>query len=357
MSDDEKYMKRALELAAKGLGDVSPNPMVGAVIVCDGRVIGEGYHMKYGSWHAEVNAVNSVAKADLSLLPESTIYVTLEPCAHFGKTPPCALLLKQKNFKRVVVACRDPFPMVDGKGIEILSEAGIEVSIGVLEPEARELNRRFFTLHEKHRPYITLKWAQTADHFIGRIGERVYISNEKTTLISQQLRASEMAIMVGWNTVLNDDPRLTVRQVDGHNPLRVTLYHGSAAEVKRELLGRKIVNDESETVVFVNKVDSDTEQVYKINTFARCIPINMNADVWQQVLHELYLLNVSSLIVEGGCRLLQNVINTGVWDEARVETNTAFRLLDGVCAPVLPPGLKLKKTLKVDEHIIEVLTR
>ena len=210
---DEIYMRRALELAALGCGYVSPNPMVGAVIVGpDGRVIGEGWHRRYGGWHAEVNAVSSVRPSDEHLLEKSTIYVTLEPCSHYGKTPPCAELLVRKRFHRVVLGTIDPFAKVRGRGIAMLRDAGIEVRIGVLEPECRALNAHFFTAHENGRPYITLKWAQSADGYIGLAdGSPIRLSTPLTSVLVHRQRSLHDAILVGSGTMLSDHPRLDVR--------------------------------------------------------------------------------------------------------------------------------------------------
>ena len=328
MTQDEKYLSMAMELSKKGLGHVAPNPMVGAVIVAGGRVIGEGYHMKYGSWHAEVNAVNSVSPDDVRLLPESTMYVTLEPCSHYGKTPPCAKLIIDKKIKRVVVANMDPFPQVSGRGIGMLRDAGIDVTTGVLENVGREINKRFITLHEKHRPYIFLKWAQTADGFIGKRGTRVMISNDDTEKLSHTLRATEMAILVGWETVLNDNPQLSTRHVEGDSPLRLTVYKGDVDELKRKLLSLNISDNSAPTIIF-----AETET--RLNDFARTTRIDFSKEILPQIMCELWSMNVSSLIVEGGAKTLQMFIDSGLWDEARVETASELRIGDGVSAPVL----------------------
>ena len=233
MSEDEKYMRRCLQLAANGIQGARPNPMVGAVIVAtrpsdirhQPSIIGEGYHVRYGEGHAEVNAFASVCREDEALLKDATIYVSLEPCAHYGKTPPCAELIIRKGVKRVVVGCIDPFAKVQGKGIQMIREAGIEVTVGVLEKECRWLNRRFFTYHSKHRPYIILKWAQTANGFIDDHFHPLMISNEQTQMLSHQLRAEEDAILVGHTTDAREHPQLTVRHWHGPNPKRIVLTH------------------------------------------------------------------------------------------------------------------------------------
>ena len=218
-------MRRCLQLAANGIHGARPNPMVGAVIVANDRIIGEGYHVRCGEGHAEVNAFASVNPEDETLLKDATIYVSLEPCAHYGKTPPCAELIVRKGVKRVVVGCIDPFAKVQGRGVEMIREAGIDVTVGVLEEECQWLNRRFFTYHSKHRPYIILKWAQTANGFIDDHGKALQISNEQTQMLSHQLRAEEDAILVGHTTDVREHPQLTVRHWYGPNPKRVVLTH------------------------------------------------------------------------------------------------------------------------------------
>lgn len=349
MTQDEKYMSMAMSLAVKGLGHVAPNPMVGAVIVANGRVIGSGYHMKYGSWHAEVNAVNSVLPEDEHLLPQSTMYVTLEPCSHYGKTPPCAKLLIDKKIKKVVIANNDPFPQVAGRGIRMLTDAGIEVATGVLEREGRELNKRFFTLHEKHRPYIFLKWAQTADGFIGKRGSMEIISNEETRRLAHSLRATEMAILVGWGTVINDNPQLSTRYAEGGNPLRLSLFRGDVDELQRLSQSLKIVDKSALTIIFA-------EREIKLNNFARTIRIDFGQDVLPQMMQELWRMNVSSLIVEGGACMLQSFIDAGLWDEARVETAAGLTFGDGVSAPVLS-GARLDATEEFGANKVDFYKR
>jgi diaminohydroxyphosphoribosylaminopyrimidine deaminase / 5-amino-6-(5-phosphoribosylamino)uracil reductase len=249
MTSDEKYMLRCLELAKLGGVNVAPNPMVGAVIVHQDKIIGEGYHSVYGEAHAEVNAINSVQNK--TILAESTIYVSLEPCAHFGKTPPCSDLIIHHNFKKVVVGCIDPFAEVAGKGIEKLRNADIEVRVGVLEEECIKLNKRFFTFHKEKRPYVTLKWAQTKDGFIDINREKnkskgiQWISSPESKVLVHTWRAEEQAILVGKNTVLNDNPSLTVRQITGKNPIRVVL--DSQCEISNQYA---VLNTESQNYIF-----------------------------------------------------------------------------------------------------------
>ncbi len=299
-------MQRCLQLAAKGIYDVAPNPMVGAVIVHDGKIIGEGWHRKYGEAHAEVNAVNSVK--DKELLKDSTIYVSLEPCSHFGKTPPCADLIIKHKIPRVVVGMQDPNPLVGGQGIARLRAAGIEVKVGVLEAECRELNKRFLCLQEKHRPYVIIKWAQTADGYIDRkrmsADEPVeVISNPVTKQLVHKMRAENMAIMVGTNTAILDNPSLRVTHWSGHNPLRVVIDKHD--RIPRDY--KLFTTDDAETLVF--------------KTYDR-----------QEILRTLAERNIHSLIVEGGRTLLNAIIADGTWDEAHIEVASKI-LGNGVPAP------------------------
>lgn len=290
---DELYMRRALELAALGRGNVSPNPMVGAVIVApDGRVIGEGWHRRYGSWHAEVNAVSSVRPSDEHLLEQSTIYVTLEPCSHYGKTPPCAELLIRKHFRRVVVGAVDPFVKVRGRGIAMLRDAGIEVCSGVLETECRALNAHFFTAHENRRPYVTLKWAQSADEYIGSAdGGPIRLSTPLTSVLVHRQRALHDAILVGSGTMLSDRPRLDVRLWEGRNP-------------------KPLVWDR-------------TGRLGKADLTCTTEPVEVCRDASvNELLARLYREGITSLLVEGGASVLTSFIESGIWDAARVEIAT-----------------------------------
>ena len=324
MSAHEKYMQRCLELAAKGLGNVAPNPMVGSVIVHNDKIIGEGYHMKYGEAHAEVNAINSVE--DKSLLKNSTLYVNLEPCSHYGKTPPCADLIIHHKIPYVVIANIDPHSVVKGKGIEKLVNAGCDVKVGVLEDEARLLNKRFFVFHEQQRPYIILKWAQSADRFldvmrnIDQAGQQTLISNPEARKLVHRWRSEEQAIMVGTNTALLDNPKLTVRLSEGKNPVRIF--------IDRELrvpLNYHLLDGSAPTIVF-------TERKEKRSDKAEYIYTKFDNDLPKKILKELHSRNIQSLIIEGGAQLLGSVISMGMWDEARVFTSRR-RLGNGVDAP------------------------
>ena len=301
ITTDEKYMRRCIQLAENGIQGARPNPMVGAVIVANDQIIGEGYHVRCGEGHAEVNAFASVK--DESLLKDATIYVSLEPCAHYGKTPPCADLIIKKGVKRVVVGCIDPFAEVKGRGIEKIRKAGIEVEVGVLEKECQWLNRRFFTYHSKHRPYIILKWAQTANGFIDNHFKPLMISNEQTQMLSHQLRAEEDAILVGHTTFDRDHPSLNVRYWHGPNPKRIVLTHD------------------------------------------RPLP---------QLMDDLYQHGIQSLIVEGGCQTHESFIQAGLWDEIRIEV-APITVSDGTRAPQLPSDIRLLSKKEYKENTMTIL--
>ena len=295
---DEYFMRRCLQLAANGLMGARPNPMVGAVIVAKGVIIGEGYHVRCGEGHAEVNAFASVRNEDEPLLREATMYVSLEPCSHYGKTPPCADLIIRKGIRRVVVGTVDPFAEVQGRGIRKLRDAGIDVTVGVLEQECQWLNRRFFTFHREHRPYIILKWAQSADGFIDRDFHAVQISNAETSRLSHQLRAEEDAILVGHTTFERDQPQLNVRHWAGPDPKRIVLTHD------------------------------------------RPLP---------QLIRDLYQQGVQSLVVEGGARTHQSFFDAGLWDELRVETAPVV-FGSGTRAARIPADAKLLSSQSYGEN-------
>jgi diaminohydroxyphosphoribosylaminopyrimidine deaminase / 5-amino-6-(5-phosphoribosylamino)uracil reductase len=320
ISIEEVFMKRALELASLGRGLVSPNPMVGCVIVHDGKVIGEGWHKKYGEAHAEVNAVNSVS--DKSLLQYSDVYVTLEPCAHFGQTPPCADMLVNEKVKRIIVACQDPNPLVSGKGISKLQEANIDVTVGVLEKKARELNNRFFTFIQQRRPYIILKWAQTADGFIARENyDSKWISDEFSRKIVHQWRSEEDAILVGSRTALYDNPRLNVREWSGRNPVRVVIDRHLTLPQHLHLFDGSQV-----TLCYNLKKNEQAESV----TYVQLPEENL----LPSLLNDLHQRKIGSLIIEGGAVILQQFIEQNVWDEARVFSSPAT-FGKGIRAPQL----------------------
>ena len=322
------FMQRALQLAQLGAGTVSPNPMVGCVIVHNGKIIGEGYHQKYGDAHAEVNAVNAVS--DKSLLSESDIYVTLEPCSHFGKTPPCADLLIKYKFKKVIVCNYDPNPLVAGQGIEKLRQAGIEVEVGLLEKEGMELNKRFFTYIEKKRPYIILKWAESADGFIAKKNyEAVQISNLLSRRFVHKMRSEEDAIMVGTNTAKYDNPTLNTRFWTGKNAVRVL--------VDKELsLSKNLhVLDNSQKTICYNSLK---DEIIENNIFVRT-PLNTSIEPF--ILEDLYQRKIQSIIIEGGTILLQSFIDLGLWDEAFI-LKSEIILEQGIDAP----KIKRKEVLR-----------
>lgn len=324
MTLHQTYMQRCLQLASLGAGSVAPNPMVGAVLVHDNVIIGEGFHQHYGMAHAEVNCINSVSEQNNHLISQSTLYVSLEPCAHFGKTPPCADLIIAKKIPTVVIGCKDNYEEVNGKGIEKLRSAGVEVITGVLENEAKNLNKRFFTFFQLKRPYVILKWAQTNNKIIGNTDKsRLIISNEITSRLVHRWRSEEAAIMVGTYTAVHDNPSLTVRLVNGKNPVRIVIDNDLKLPSSLHLFDGTVP-----TIVF-NKIKQETSsavQYYKIDK---------REDDIEQMLGILFQLKIQSVLVEGGATLLQSFINAGYWDEARVITNTEMKADAGIKAPVL----------------------
>lgn len=315
---DEFYIKRCIDLASKALGKTYPNPLVGSVIVHNDKIIGEGYHHKAGENHAEINAINSVQ--DKSLIPESTIYVSLEPCAHYGKTPPCALKIKELGFKKVIIGAMDSHDKVNGKGKKIIQDAGIDAISGVLEKECIELNKRFFTFHEKKRPYIILKWAKSGDGFMDKDFKPVSISNSLVNQFVHQLRADEHAILVGTQTALNDNPALTVRNVEGQNPVRILIDF--ELKVPQDF---NIYNKEAKTIVINAVKDEEKEN-------ARFIKINKE-NYLNELMNALYKEQIQSVIIEGGRFTLQQFIDEDLWDEAIVINNENLKLKNGTKAP------------------------
>lgn len=326
MVQHEKYMQRCIDLAELGKGSASPNPMVGAVVVFNDKIIGEGYHHAYGRAHAEVNAISAVVNKfpdSAELLAQSTIYVSLEPCAHYGKTPPCADLIIKHQIPKVIVGCRDPFDQVNGKGIEKLKEAGIEVITGVMEEECRWLNRRFFTRVLKHRPYVILKWAQTADGFFAPgDNTQFWITGSESRKLVHQWRAEEDAVLVGKNTAAIDNPQLNVRYVPGRSPKRVVI------DRRLELNNSLNIFDQSVDTLIFNEIKTDIDGKNKyiaLEDFERYVP--------QYILFQLYLQDIQSVIIEGGVRTLNSFIEAGLWDEARIFTGE-HELAKGIKAPV-----------------------
>lgn len=344
MNTPEEYMQRCLDLAQLGIGEVAPNPMVGCVIVHNGRIIGEGYHEKYGQAHAEVNAIRSVKNQEL--LCESTLYVSLEPCAHFGKTPPCSDLIIEKRIPKVVVGMVDPFAKVAGKGIEKMRAAGVEVEVGLLEKKCRNLNRRFFTFHEKKRPYVILKWAQTLDGFIDtdrtETVHPTWITNALAKRLVHKQRSEESAILIGTNTAQYDNPALTVREWSGRQPIRMVIDRTDRLSSNLTIFDHK-----APTWVFAENESADEENL-------KFIKLDFSQNILPQLMDELYRREVLSVIVEGGSELLNSFLAIGLWDEAFVYTGNQF-FGKGVTAPHI-----FGKTVayrKLDDCKLHVLKR
>ncbi|MGV3697169.1 bifunctional diaminohydroxyphosphoribosylaminopyrimidine deaminase/5-amino-6-(5-phosphoribosylamino)uracil reductase RibD [Flavobacterium sp.] len=333
MDDNQKYIKRCIELARNGLGTTYPNPMVGSVIVHNGKIIGEGWHRKSGEAHAEVNAINSVK--DQSLLSKSTVYVSLEPCSHFGKTPPCCDLIIRHNIPNVVVGTLDPHSKVAGAGIQRLQEHGVGVTVGILEKECSELNKRFFTFHNKKRPYIVLKWAESPDGFIAPVSkdkqEPVWISNVYSRQLVHKWRSEEQAILVGTKTVLDDNPKLDVRDWEGENPIRVVLDRSG------KIPNHLFVKDRTVKTIIITEQENLTSS-------ENCIYENaiFDDELTKNIVHILYKYGIQSIIIEGGRQTLQSFIDDNLWDEARVFIGNKH-LKKGVKAPDLDADFQAKK--------------
>ena len=327
-------MQRCLKLALKGLGNVSSNPMVGCVIVHDNKIIGEGFHQKYGSPHAEVNAIDSVKNK--SLLSKSTLYVNLEPCSHFGKTPPCCNLIIEKKIPNVVIGCLDTYSKVSGKGVQRMKDANIKVDIGCLENKCRKLNKRFFTFHEKNRPYIILKWAESKDGYIAPKNQKkpFWMTSNKSKRLVHKWRTEEDAILVGRATVEKDNPLLTSREKKGNNPIRIVIDKSLKLSQNHN-----IFNSESKTIIFNEILSSDksTNNYIKIN-FKKII---------DNILEQLYSKDIQSVIIEGGTKTLQSFIDANTWDEARI-FKTKKELIEGVIAPNITGMVSEQKEIDVD---------
>ena len=339
MNTHELYMQRCIDLAKNGLGTTYPNPLVGSVIVYDGKIIGEGWHRKAGAPHAEVNAVNSVK--DKSLLKKATIYVSLEPCSHFGKTPPCCDLIITHKIPNVVIGTVDPFAKVAGNGIKRLMESGANVTVGILEDACNELNKRFFTFHQKKRPYIILKWAESKDGFIAPIHKNskrpVWITNTYSRQLVHKWRTEEQAILVGTQTVLNDNPKLNARDFFGNNPIRIAIDNGN------KITDDFAIKDDTQETLFLTKNEN--------NTFKNSI---FDSNFLEKSLHELYNHNIQAVIIEGGRTTLQSFIDKNLWDEARVFIgNTKFS--DGITAPKL--SYSPTKSLRIFEDELKLFRR
>ncbi len=320
MSVDEQYMNRCIQLAKIAEGNVAPNPMVGAILVHENKIIGEAFHKKYGEPHAEVNCINNVRDEHKNLIEQSTLYVSLEPCSHYGKTPPCADLIVRKKIPKVIIGCQDIFKEVAGKGIQKLNDAGIETTVGVLEKECSELNKRFFIFHQKQRPYIILKWAQSANGKIGKKGERIFISNDYTNRLVHKWRSEEAAIMIGTNTAQEDNPSLTTRLWQGKNPVRIII------DKKLRLSSSLLLFDgETPTIIYNLFKESGGKNLNYIKLG--------NEKIINELLQSLFEMNIQSILVEGGRKTLQSFIDADLWDEARVITNEKLIIENGIAAP------------------------
>jgi diaminohydroxyphosphoribosylaminopyrimidine deaminase / 5-amino-6-(5-phosphoribosylamino)uracil reductase len=339
MQNQEFFMKRCLKLAKNGMGLVSPNPMVGCVIVYEGEIIGEGFHQEYGEEHAEVNAINSVK--DKSLLNKSTLYVNLEPCAHFGKTPPCSNLIIEHKILKVVIGCVDSFSEVSGKGIEKMENAGIEVVVGMLEKESRILNKRFFTFHEKNRPYVILKWAESKDGFIApnNQNEPFWMTSSESKKLVHQWRIEEDAILVGRITAQKDNPFLTVREVQGENPIRIVIDK----DLKLSS-GLNLFDSNAKTIIFNTLKTKEIDNNYFIK-------INVN-NLIKSILQELHKQNIQSVIIEGGSKTLQSFIDKNTWDEARIFT-TNIKLENGLKSPIIKG--KNSSEIQIDTDFLKII--
>ncbi len=327
MHSHQNYLQRCIDLARLGAGSVSPNPMVGSVLVCDDIIIGEGYHRVYGQAHAEVNAINQVFETHdnaKELLKRSTIYINLEPCSHFGKTPPCADLIISNEIPRAVIGCRDPFEQINGKGIEKLRNAGIEVIEDILTEQCVDLNKRFFTRIQKQRPYIILKWAQTADGFFAPADKsHKWISSQNAKQLVHRWRTEEDAVLVGKNTALADNPRLNSREWPGRDPIRIII------DRRLELPNNLNVFDQRQDTIIFNEQKTDLVDRIKyleLEDFDNLLP--------QLIAYQLYLMDIQSMIVEGGAETLNLFIKAGLWDEARVFTSPQ-NWKSGISAPTL----------------------
>ncbi|MFN0016264.1 MAG: bifunctional diaminohydroxyphosphoribosylaminopyrimidine deaminase/5-amino-6-(5-phosphoribosylamino)uracil reductase RibD [Saprospiraceae bacterium] len=341
----EKYMRRCFQLARLGAGSVSPNPLVGAVLVYGTRIIGEGWHRRYGEAHAEVHAIRSVTEADRHLISHSTLYCSLEPCFHFGKTPPCVDLVLAEKIPRVVVANTDPNPMVAGQSLKKLQAAGVEVASGLLESEGRYLNRAFFTWIEKKRPYIVLKWAQSADGFLARFGERTAISGPFAQRLVHRWRSEADAILVGTTTAITDNPRLDNRHYFGKSPLRIALDFDGKIPVNTHLL------DDRQLTWIVGHTRAGEYQK------TRFLPIPVPTSDWiGYLLENLFQEKRAIFLVEGGANVLRQFMETGLWDEIRMIQNP-LQLHRGVAAPAIPGEAKLAETTTLGDDSVRVFGR
>ena len=339
MQNEEFFLNKCIEIARLGMENVSPNPMVGSVIVHNGEIIGEGYHKRYGSHHAEVNAINSVK--DKSLLTESVLYVNLEPCSHFGKTPPCSDLIIKHKISKVVIGCVDTYSEVNGIGIEKMRNAGIDVIVGIMEKESKELNKRFFTFHEKKRPYIILKWAESKDGFIAPNNqtEPFWMTSKESKKLVHKWRSEEDAILIGRITAEKDNPSLTVREIKGDNPIRIVIDKDLKLSANLNLF-----NSESETII-VNAMKSENQSN---NSYTK---IEFNNFI-NNTLKELHKQKIQSIIIEGGTTTIQSFINKDIWDEARIFT-TNKEINNGIKAPRI--NGKILSETKIDTDSLKII--
>ena len=332
---DERYMARCIQIAQNGLGSTYPNPFVGSIIVHNNKIIAEGYTSEYGGPHAEVNAISQIK--DDSILKESTLYVTLEPCSHYGKTPPCCDLVIAKEFKRVVIGTLDPFAEVNGQGYLRLLENGIDVTLGVLEDDCKELNRRFITFHQEKRPYIILKWAQTQDGYMGHDDVQKWITNRYSRQLVHEWRTEEQAILVGKKTALVDNPQLNTRFWEGKNPLRISIDKFLAIPRNFHLYDQSIP-----TVIF-NAIENREDENLKL------VKIDFETNIIPPILDYLYQNNYQTLIVEGGSDTIQKFIDMNLWDEARVLSSNAF-WNEGILAPIVR-GNRISQQKIINDHV------
>ena len=340
MKNEVFFLNKCIEIAKLGKPNVFPNPLVGSVIVYNNKIIGEGFHKEYGSDHAEVNAINNVK--DKSLLSESTLYVNLEPCSHYGKTPPCSDFIIKHKIPKVVIGCVDTFSEVSGKGIEKMRNAGIDVKVSILEKESRNLNKRFFTFHEKKRPFIILKWAESKDSFIAPKNQKepFWMSSKESKKLVHKWRSEEDSILIGRVTAEKDNPNLTVRESIGDNPIRIVV------DKKLELSNKLyIFNDEAKTIVF-NEIKGEYDNS---NTF---IKTSFN-NLIDNILRELYKQGIQSVIVEGGNKTLQSFIDKNMWDEARIFT-TKKQLRSGVKSPAIKG--KIISSKEIGDDVLKIIT-
>ena len=344
MKQHEKYIVRCIELAERGKGFVAPNPLVGAVLVYDDKIIGEGWHQQFGEAHAEVNCINSVSEINRKFIVDSTLYVSLEPCNHFGKTPPCTDLILKSGIKKVVIGCRDENELVNGVGVKRLSAHGVGVIENVLEEECKDLNKRFFAFHKKYRPYIFLKWAETADGFIAAENfKQIKISNAEVDYLMHQMRAEEAAIMVGFNTALHDNPKLTARNfTNSKQPLRIVIDKPNELPNSHFLLA-----DEFPTLI-LNEIKNEK------NDEKEFLKIDFHENWLHDFMQILFKRKILSLIVEGGTRLLESFIQSNLWDEAIKITNRDLNIEGGVRAPQIQNEVSFKK--EIGNNLVEIIS-